>query len=92
MALVAVVAYIGGIESSKWFVAGTACSLWRSVNKLRKGKDAAAERLCSTLTNGDVAACYPPKRLLIGTRRRYHNIMRQCSAAGSEAEHRLFVG
>jgi hypothetical protein len=37
--------------------------LLASVNELRKGKDAAAERLCSTLTNGEVASYNPLKCL-----------------------------
>jgi len=91
----AVVACIGGIESSEKFAEDTAspchgelivfslfllafssrffeslvsglrclllslvsgCPFLASVNKLRKGKDAAAERLCSTLTNAEVLA------------------------------------
>ena len=60
MAVVAVVACTGGIESLEKFAEGTASPchgelivfslfLLASVNELRKGKDAAAERLCSTV-------------------------------------------
>jgi hypothetical protein len=62
VALVAVVACTGAIRMHEWSVTGAGRFLWRSVNQQHHhGKDAAAERLCSTFTHGEVASYNPLK-------------------------------
>ena len=71
------------------------CSAFLAVGAARCGESLFAQKpicmhkwqCCPTLTNGDVAAYYSPERLLVGTRRRYHSVQRQCDEARSEAEH-----